>query len=166
MKINALNHRDHRGRRGKTFFSLTSLCSLCPLWLILVFVSACIPAQTPPVLNAAPAAGAIITRDSYRNDLFSVAYPTGWRVITSPVGSPPSVTLVAPGNCALIVVSSAPLGQPPTSPSCDQPDVKTFSRDVALGSQQIVIAGSAPAAGWDEFLATVDRVAASLKTAS
>ena len=108
----------------------------------------------------------MITQDTYKNDIFSVVYPTGWRVITSPAGAPPSVTFVAPGNCALIIVASESITQSITSPSCDQPDIKTSTKTVTLGNRQITIAGSAPSAGWNDFSSALDRVAASLKAAS
>jgi len=115
------------------------------------------------VLNATAGAAVIVTRDRYTNDRFSVEYPSGWRVITSPTGAPPSVIFAAPGNCALIEVSSTPLAQPPASSSCDQTDIQTTRRAVTLGAQQIAVAGSAPADGWAEFLTTLDLVAASIK---
>ena len=155
-------HRGFRGRRGKPIFFLWSLC---PLWLIFLS-SACIPASPPANVSATPGAAAIITEDTYQNDVFQVEYPKGWRVITSPAGAPPSVTFVAPGDCALIIVSSAPTDQSITSPSCDQSDLQTTKQTVTLGSQSITIAGSAPGAGWDDFIAQVDRLAASLKAAS
>ena len=158
-----LNPRGRRGHREKIVFPLWSSWSL---WFILLCFSACIPASPPANIAATPGAAAIITRDSYQNDRFSVEYPADWRVITSPAGAPPSVTFVAPGNCALIIVSTVALEQPPTSPSCDQPDIKTTSQHVTLGSQQIALAGSAPSTGWDEFVSTLDRIAASLKAAS
>ena len=134
MEIEILHRRGHRDHRGKPLFSLRPLRSL---WLILLF-AACIPASPPTTSPRHTTQGRSSRRDTYRNDRFSLAYPTGWRVITSPAGAPPSVTFVAPGDCALIFVSSAPLDQPPTSPSCDQPDIRTTERDVMLGGGQIV----------------------------
>jgi hypothetical protein len=144
-------HLCGRGERGEGQFVL--------LWLIVLLFSACAPAQTPPNLAATPGESVVVTRNRYQNDLFSVAYPTGWRVITSPAGSPPSVTFVAPGDCLLIEVSSTPLDQAPTAPACGQPDIRTDQRMV----QSISIAGSAPAAEWDGFAAAFDQIAASLK---
>ena len=142
------------------------LCAPRTLWLIIIFFAACIPPATAPTPNRTPGAGAIITRDSYQNDVFSLSYPAGWRAITSPAGAPPSVTFDAPGNCALIVVSSAPIDAPPTAPACDQADIQTVDRTVMLDGQQIVVAGSVPTSDWDDFLSVVDRVAASLKASA
>lgn len=158
-----MNRRDRQTHRAKKISSLRLLWSL---WLILFFVSACIPTSPAPSQTLPADTGAVITRDSYRNDLFSLTYPEGWRAITSPVGAPPSVTFVAPGDCALIVVSSAPIDEPPVAPACDQPDIQVIEREATLDGQHIVIAGSAPVADWDEFLAALDRVVASLKVSA
>ena len=97
---------------------------------MLLLFSASIPAEAPPNLSATMGAAVMVTRNRYQNDRFSLEYPTGWRVITSPAGAPPNVTLVAPGNCALIEVSSTPLDRAPDSPSCDQPDIRPLLRTV------------------------------------
>src|ERR1700690_2121838 len=82
-EIDSLKRAQQAAPPQKPFLQL----SMCVM--ILLF-AACIPASPPTDLGATPGASAIITRDSYSNDLFSVAYPTGWRVITSPAGAPPS----------------------------------------------------------------------------
>lgn len=130
------------------------------LWLsvVLLCFAACIPAQTPPILDATPAAGVSVTDGSYRSEAFSLRYPSGWRVITSQAGAPPSVTLVEPGDCALIVVSSTPIETPPTSSACAEPDIETISRMVG----DIALAGSAPAAAWEVFLTVFEQVTASI----
>ena len=139
---------------------LSTLRSLCSLWLMVLVFSACAPAaETPPNLAATPGEAVIVTRDTYANDRFSVSYPTGWRVITSPAGAPPSVTLVAPGNCQLIEIAAAPIDPAPTAPACDQPDIRPLTRTIG----QISIAGSAPAAEWEGFASAFEHIAASLK---
>jgi hypothetical protein len=135
------------------------------LWLIALCFSACIPAS-PPRLSATVGAAAVITRDSYRNDLFSVEYPAGWRVITSPTGAPPSVTFVAPGDCGLVIVSSVSLSSAPTSPACDAADFTTDQRVISLGETTVTVAGSAPSADWQAFQTEMMRIAASLRAAS
>ena len=156
-------HRERREHREKIIFFLRSLC---PLWFILVF-SACIPATPPANVSATPGEAVTITQNTYANSVFSVVYPTKWRVITSPAGAPPSVTLVAPGDCTLIIISaSATIDQSITSPSCDQANIQTGTQTVMLGDQPITIAGSAPNDQWDEFTQALDRVSATLKAAS
>ncbi|MBI1259553.1 MAG: hypothetical protein GC204_18960 [Chloroflexi bacterium] len=135
-------------------------------FVVLLF-SACIPASPPANVSATPGEAAVITQDTYQNDVFRVEYPEGWRVITSPAGAPPSVTFVAPGDCALIIVSTSPVAEASlTSPSCDQTDIQTTTQTLTLGSQSITVAGSAPSAGWDAFTPSLDRITASLKAAS
>ena len=132
------------------------------LWLMLA-LAACAPAQPPPLLDATPGAGVVVTEDSYRNAIFSARYPAGWRIITSEASQPPSVIFAAPGNCALIVISSVAIDQPPTAPACEQPGIQSIAQTVTLGSIEIALAGSAPAAEWDSFLTRFEQVAASLE---
>jgi hypothetical protein len=163
MKKNSLNHRGRGDHREKICFTLRPLCSL---WLIVFAFSACVPAAPPPNLGATPGAAAVVTRDTYSNDLFSVEYPAGWRVITSPAGAPPSVTFVAPSNCGLVIVSSAPLESVPTSPSCGgNTDFTVDQRDVPLGDTTVTVAASAPDAEWAALQEQVARIAESLRAA-
>ena len=104
-----LNHKDRKGHKGRAFSF--ALWSLCALWFMLLF-AACVPAVTPPILSATPGEAVTVTDNTYANDRFSLTYPTGWRVITSPTDAPPSVTLVAPGDCALIIAAAAPVDPP------------------------------------------------------
>lgn len=141
---------------------MLSLCSLCPLWFIL-FISACVPAATPPpVLEATADAAVVVTDSSYQNDAFRLIYPRGWRVITSPAGAPPGVTLVAPGDCALIVVSTASLDAPAVPEACHQEDILTDTRSIDFGGATVHLAGSAPLSQWDAFLIAFERIAGSL----
>jgi hypothetical protein len=126
-------------------------------------MAACIPAQPPPNLDATPGAAAVITRDTYRSDLFSVRYPEGWRAITSPAGAPPSVTFAAPGNCPLIVVSSAPVEQPPT---CEGKGVRNETRTVMRGGHSFTLAGSTTGALQAEYDAAMQRIEESLESVS
>ena len=125
-------------------------------------LASCIPAQTPSILNTTPAAGSIITRTTVHNDLFSVVYPEGWRVITSAASAPLAVTLVSPDNCALIVVSSVPVAQTPASTSCTQSNIQTTSKTVSVSGKPITVIGSAPSAGWTDFLSEFNQIAASV----
>lgn len=133
------------------------------LGLALLLFTSCIPASQAPPLSATPGAAAVVTRDSYRNDLFSVEYPQGWRVITSPAGAPPSVTFVAPGDCMLVIVSSASITRVPTAPACESTDFAVDQRDVPLGDTTITVAGSAPAADRAALQDVMARIAGSLR---
>ena len=65
MKMQKIFTTEIRTQR-KTYLSLRSLC---PLWFIFLF-SACIPASPPANVSATPGAAAIITQDTYQNDVF------------------------------------------------------------------------------------------------
>ncbi len=104
----------------------------------------------------------MVTGSRYENEAFSLTYPSGWRVITSPADAPPGVTLVAPGDCALIVVAAAPV-EPPTVPeACQAEDILSETRDLTLAETTISLAGSAPLSAWGDFLVAFERVAGSV----
>ncbi len=130
--------------------------------LTTLLIGACIPAEVSPILSATPGEAVIVTNNVYENDHFSLTYPTGWRVITSPADAPPGVTLVAPGDCALIVVAAAPV-EPPTVPeACTQEDILSETRDLTFDSMTVALAGSAPLSAWGDFLVAFERVAGSV----
>lgn len=86
----------------------------CYLYAILLLIlAACSPPQTPEQLNFTPGAPITITDDLYVTGAFSVRYPPGWRVITTPAEAPPGAIFAAPDNAALIVLSISPIGTPP-----------------------------------------------------
>lgn len=139
--------------------------ALCALGLIVLLFAACTPAQTPALLGSTPGAAVVVTEDTYRSDLFTVRYPAGWRVITSQAGDPPTVTFVSPDNCALIVVSTSPITEPPESNACTDQDVQSTVRNLTLGSVHLTVVGSAPTSQFDAFLTHFEQVAASLESA-
>lgn len=130
--------------------------------MLFLFAAACVPAVTPPILSATPGEPVIVTGSVYENDRFSLTYPSGWRVITSPADAPPGVTLVAPGDCALIVVAIAPVDPPTVPEACQAEDILSESRDVTLDGTIISLAGSASLSAWDDFLVAFERVAGSV----
>lgn len=128
-----------------------------------MLLAACAPTATPdthPPLSDA----AIITPNRYQNDAFSVVYPAGWRVITSPAGAAPGVTFVAPGNCTLIAVASAPFAQPPSAPACDQPISQT-AEQITQGERTIYLSGSAPESEWNAMIDAIRLITGSLEAA-
>lgn len=135
------------------------------LWFAILIFAACTPAQTPSILGSTPGAAVVVTGNTYRNDLFTLRYPAGWRVITSQAGVPPTVTFVSPDNCALIVVSTAPLTESPESNTCTDQNVQSAVRNLTLGSVHLAVVGSAPTDQFDTFLTHFEQVAASLEAA-
>ena len=91
--------------------------------------------MTPPILSATPGEAVVVTGSRYENEAFSLIYPSGWRVITSPADAPPGVTLVAPGDCALIVIAAAPVDPPTVPEACQAEDILSETRDVTLGTR-------------------------------
>ncbi|MBL8130227.1 MAG: hypothetical protein JNL42_00090 [Anaerolineae bacterium] len=138
---------------------------LLPLLLIALFAltSACTSGASS-VLNTTPAPGVIITEDEVITPTFIIDYPAGWRVITSAAGQPISITLVAPGDCELIIASTVNLNAPPFSPSCNRKDVKRETHLARLDNGvQIVLAGVARESEYEAFLPVWERVIASVE---
>lgn len=78
------------------------------------------PNRIPPVEPAASATsadGVTITDRAVVAAPFRLRYPAGWRVITSPAATPLTITLVAPGDCDLVMVSVAEV-EPPLLADC------------------------------------------------
>lgn len=81
--------------------------------LIVLLALACVPATLPPQLAHTPGPPVIITERQYDAGAFRLRYPAGWRVISSAAGAIPAVTLVAPGDEALIFVTLGDGDSPP-----------------------------------------------------
>jgi hypothetical protein len=146
-------------RQDKKTFSTLFLSSLlnkhfsCSLYCLalLLCLFACVPAQVPPQLAQTPGASVVIANERYQSDVFSVAIPEGWRVVTSEAQAPLTVTLVAPDDCALIIISTAALDNVPRSLACEG-ETRTELRTLALDSVQLWVGGSAAAAEWGTFV--------------
>lgn len=102
----------------------------CVLSLIL---AACAPPQVPEQLSFTPGAPITITDNLYTTSAFSVRYPSGWRVITTPAEAPPGVIFAAPDNAALIVLSVSPIGTPPKLANVPPERVTVEGDEVDLG---------------------------------
>jgi hypothetical protein len=146
-------------KRIEGFFStlfpsilLNKLFSVSFYGLVIIILSACGPAEVPPQFAMTPGMAVVIADERYQSDVFSVAIPEGWRVVTSEVQAPLTVTLVAPDDCALIVVSTVEITDVPRSPVC-QGETRAELRTLALGDVTLWVGGSAPTAQWDEFMA-------------
>ena len=87
-------------------------------FLFLLLLSSCVPSATPDVLNSTPGAPVTVTDEQVITTAFTLRYPSGWRVITSQAGASPGVTLVATGDCELVVVGSGEVEVPDVSPDC------------------------------------------------
>ncbi len=119
--------------------------------LLCVSLVRCVPAQVPVQLAATPGPIAVIERDVYNTNLFSVSIPEGWRVITGSALFPPSVTLVAPGDCMLIVISLESNVQTPSAPNCAAETMRTWNETIDQNNLSVHIAGLAPVDGSTVF---------------
>jgi hypothetical protein len=128
--------------------------------LLITLFAACIPARTPGNLANTPGAPAVITDEEYRGELFNARPPGGWRVITGAAGFPQTVTFVAPGDCAIISLSTAPLNPPALPPHC--PPAQTETGQVVLEARTIYAVGAAPADDWTTFMVEYPQVMASV----
>ncbi|NDJ62306.1 MAG: hypothetical protein GYB67_14360 [Chloroflexi bacterium] len=128
-----------------------------------ISAAGCIPARTPDNLGATAGPPVVVTDTLYRGAAFSAYYPRGWRVITSAASAPPTVTFVAPDDCALLLISAGPVAEPPISPVCPAADIRTTQQIISLDERTITLAGSAPAADWSRFEMVAAQVAASVR---
>ncbi|MCC6614640.1 MAG: hypothetical protein IT320_14260 [Anaerolineae bacterium] len=109
------------------------------------------PAETPAQLATTPGAPAVIDTDTYSTDVFSAPIPEGWRVITGSALFPQSVTLVAPGDCMLIVIGLEASADAPSAPNCADQEARTWREVVTEDDTTVYLAGVAPAANGAEF---------------
>ncbi len=136
----------------------TSLC-LC----VLSFASGCVPATVPPHLANTPGAPVVVADRLYDAGAFRAEVPDGWRVITSPADEATFVLFVSPGNCALIVLSVAPVEMPSPSSECDATAFATERREQALERVTVYAGMNAPTAARAAWLATFERVVSSIQ---
>jgi hypothetical protein len=88
----------------------------------------CVPAKTPQQLTFTPGAVVMVTDKVYQNEIFWVAYPARWRVITAPAETPDFVIFAAPENQALVMISASPIEEPPLLPGVPSEQQKIESR--------------------------------------
>lgn len=135
-------------------------------WLgfcLLFTLSACIPARTPPQLDATPGAAVVVTERVYATAAFTAAYPSGWRAITSPAEADPFVIFAAPDACTLILVAVEPTAPPPV-PDCDAPETVTRAEMIDLDGSTIYLTGRTRPERVDSFDSVFERVRDSVGT--
>lgn len=113
---------------------------LCIFALMLFFsLSACVPAETPPILHATPAPPIRVIDQRVITSAFSITYPFEWRAILSPAGEPPFVTAAAPDNCTAIIISIEPVEPPTLNGDCGETVIRTSQS--LLNSGTIYLSG-------------------------
>jgi hypothetical protein len=127
----------------------------------LLLFSACIPARTPAQLEYTPGPAVQVIDHIYDAGAFHVAYPDGWRVVTSAATSPVSVIFVAPENDALIMVGEGLTEAP--APAGYTGDLRSERREIPLDNGVVIVAIlNAPPENWDARLALFEEVVGSI----
>ncbi|MBC7811200.1 MAG: hypothetical protein H7175_08640 [Burkholderiales bacterium] len=134
--------------------------------LLMILFAACVPATEPPQLVFTPGAPIVVTERLYDAGAFSIEYPDGWRVVTGPAEAPPSVVFVAPGDCALIVLSTVPIESPPAlAETCGETRGET--RRLLAGEVDVYAAGNvAPIEEWESFVPIFEQMVESIRAAN
>jgi hypothetical protein len=129
---------------------------------ILLLLSACIPARTPVQLEYTPGPAVQVMDSTYDAGTFEVAYPDGWRVVTSAAGDPIRVIFVAPENDALIMVGEGLTEAP--APAGYTGELSSERREITLDDGTVIVAIlNAPPENWDARLALFERMVESIR---
>lgn len=97
----------------------------------------CVPAQVvPPQLAYTPGAPVIVTENFVTLAETQIAYPAGWRVITSAAESSPYLTFVPPQADALIFVSTTAEVEPPQIPAVAPGQQRIENQSIAVDDNQ------------------------------
>jgi hypothetical protein len=119
----------------------------------LLLIAGCVPATPPPHLANTPGAPVIIDGDWVITSAFRVRAPAGWRIILGAASAPPSVTFAAPDNCALVIVSAAPIDPPAFPNGC--PPVEIRVERVSVNEDAISVYAAADAEITDGLIASI-----------
>lgn len=125
---------------------------------------ALVPAKLPPQLENTPGAPATITDRHFSTAAFSLVYPDGWIVITSPANTMPWGVFISPDETAVIVVSVEPLDPLPQPPVLlEGIALREETRTVALGEDtRVIVSLIAPETTWDSHYRHLERLADTL----
>lgn len=128
------------------------------MWAALWLLAGCVPATVPPQLSYTPGAPVTVTEREYSAGGFQVRYPRGWRVITSAADAPLSVIFVSPTDDALLMVSTAPIGEDPPRPQVDeQTPLNTQRATLTLDNGvRLAFYAAAPASTWEQALSALE----------
>lgn len=134
-------------------------------WIFLIFgfcLTACAqiaPAQVPDRLANQDnpqlptlAAPFTITTDTYQNSAFVVAYPQGWRVVSSASFAPPSAVFVSPDEKQIILITTE------ADATLAYPFVDIDYEQISRQKDTIGVLGVAPRDEWESFLITYEMM--------
>lgn len=130
--------------------------------LLLAACGSLAPAATPAHLEHTPGPPVILTGSIYDAGVFSLRYPSGWRIVTGAASSPAWVGFVSPDEDAVLVFSAAPLDDVPRPPALEaDAQAVTDQRSIQLGEITLYAgiiagmdAGPAALALFEHMLAT------------
>lgn len=134
----------------------------CIPGIMLLIMTACIPARLPQQLEATPGPAVVVTDQEVLIGGFATRYPAGWRIITSAADADtPTILLAAPENQALIALGSGDV----TTPYLDaQGETRSITRQSSLTPDLVVTAVLVAAApDWERFAELFEWVIASLR---
>ncbi|MDZ4771232.1 MAG: hypothetical protein SGJ24_19085 [Chloroflexota bacterium] len=122
------------------------------------------PNRVPPNLDSDAARGVTITDDTVITGAFRVDYPVGWRVITSAADAPIAVTLVAPGDCEVIVIGVESVAAPDL-PACADVMIAPVTQTFTIDGAAVTVAGVGRESESAAFTATLEQVIGSIASA-
>jgi hypothetical protein len=133
------------------------------LIFLLEMSAACVPAERPKFLENTPGPPVEVVGEVYDAEAFTLRYPAGWTVVSSPANQPAAVTLVAPDESATIRVSVHPDLE--VSPDEDLPNgmrlhVEQMSLERGLTA---TISLGAPIRQWEALIPVYDAVKQSIR---
>lgn len=139
-----------------------------PLWwmgaLLLAACGSLAPAATPAQLAHTPGPPVMLTGSVYDAGVFSLRYPSGWRIVTGAASSPVWVGFVSPDEDVVLVFSVTPLADVPRPPAleADAPAV-TDQRSIPLGEVTLYAGIIAGADAWPAALALFEHMLATAR---
>ena len=141
--MNTMHRRDRAGPVRRYFSQTTQALSLQIAFfaILAVILSACgriAPATPPAQLDHTPGPPITIADGTYTSVAFTVDYPAGWTVISSPAFSEPWTAFTSPDDNAVIVVAVDP-DDTDVSPASAQGEITRTVETVTLADDTITI---------------------------
>lgn len=132
--------------------------------LLLAFVlTACgmlAPARLPEQFDNTPGPPVTLTENRYESEVFTVDYPRGWNVITSPAFSSPWVIFVSPDETALIIVATDRTDTEISLVASDANDdeLRREVRELTEGDARVFVGLVTWLSVWNDYQSHWDRV--------
>lgn len=133
--------------------------------LLLAACGSLAPAATPAQLAHTPGPPVMVTGSVYNAGVFSLRYPSGWRIVTGAASSPMWVGFVSPDEDAVLVFSAAPLADVPRPPALEaDAQAVTDQRSISLGEITLYAGIIAGADAWPAALALFEHMLATVRS--